>query len=78
MTGGCETPSTSTITGVRYDAVEKTLYVEPPVEGDFRCLLCTATGYGTAGLKYGEPFVEVKQGRIDVDRIEHEKRRSGP
>ncbi len=36
----------------RYDAVEKTLYLAPAIEGDFKSFLCTATGYGAVG--YGE------------------------
>ena len=51
------------LTGPRYDAVEKTLYLRPSVPGDFRAFLCTATGYGTVGVRDGQPFVEVKQAR---------------
>ncbi|GMU23027.1 MAG: hypothetical protein AMXMBFR13_31110 [Phycisphaerae bacterium] len=54
------------LTGIRYDAVEKTLYVEPRIPGDFRSFLATATGYGTAGVKDGKPFLEVKSGTIEV------------
>ena len=58
------------LSGARYDAVEKTLHLDPAVEGDFRAFLCTATGFGTVGLRDGEPFVDVKSGSIAVDRIE--------
>ncbi|MCC6124672.1 MAG: hypothetical protein IT426_06910 [Pirellulales bacterium] len=57
------------LSGARYDAVEKTLYLKPNVQGDFRCFLSTATGYGTVGVKDGKPFVEVKSGKIDVKAI---------
>jgi hypothetical protein len=57
------------MSGARYDAVEKTLYLKPNVAGDFRCFLSTATGYGTVGVKNGKPFVEVKSGKIDVKAI---------
>jgi uncharacterized protein (DUF608 family) len=57
------------LTGVRYDAVEKTLYVQPSLAGDFRAFLCTATGYGTVGVRGGQPFIEVKRGTIPVERI---------
>jgi uncharacterized protein (DUF608 family) len=57
------------LTGARYDAVEKTLYLKPVIKGDFRSFLSTATGYGTVGIKNGQPFLEVKSGRIDVERI---------
>jgi hypothetical protein len=55
------------LTGARYDAVEKTLYIDSKV-GDFRSFLSTNTGYGTVGLKAGKPFLEVKSGNIDVER----------
>jgi hypothetical protein len=57
------------LTGVRYDAVEKTLYINPVVEGDFRSFLCTATGYGTVGLRDGRHFIEIGEGRIDVRNV---------
>jgi uncharacterized protein (DUF608 family) len=57
------------LTGVRYDAVEKTLYIDSQVGDDFRSFLSTATGFGTVGLKNGKPFVEVKRGDIDIDRV---------
>jgi len=57
------------LTGVRYDAVEKTLYLKPSIQGDFRSFFCTASGYGTVGVRDGEPFVEVVQGSIPYERI---------
>jgi uncharacterized protein (DUF608 family) len=60
------------LTGVRYDAVDGVLYVKPRIPGDFRSFLSTATGYGTAGVQAGEPFLEVQSGAIDVKRIEYE------
>ena len=59
------------LTGARYDAVEKTLYLQPTIKGDFRAFLATATGYGIVGVKDGEPFVDVKQGTIPYERIEY-------
>jgi uncharacterized protein (DUF608 family) len=57
------------VTGVRYDAVERILYLQPNLSGDFRAFLCTATGFGTVGIRDGEPFVEIKSGRIPYERI---------
>ncbi|MEW6071711.1 MAG: GH116 family glycosyl hydrolase [Planctomycetota bacterium] len=56
------------LTGARYDAVERTLHIDSRV-GDFRSFLATATGYGTVGLRGGLPFLEVVEGRIDVERV---------
>ncbi|MBN2557416.1 MAG: hypothetical protein JXB33_01535 [Clostridia bacterium] len=54
--------------GVRYDAVDKTLYINAS-KNDFKSFLCTATGYATAGMREGKPFYEVRQGRMDVENI---------
>ena len=62
------------LAGVRYDAVDRVLYVEPRLRGDFRSFLSTATGYGTVGVRSGEPFLEVRSGAIDVGRIEYRPR----
>jgi len=60
------------MSGARYDAVEKVLYLAPPRRGDFRCFLATATGYGTVGVRDGRPFLEVRSGLIPVAKIEFE------
>ena len=57
------------LTGVRYDAVDKALYIDSQVGDDFRSFLSTATGFGTVGLDGGEPFVEIKQGALDVRKV---------
>jgi hypothetical protein len=57
------------LSGARYDAVDRILYLQPALKGDFRCFLATATGYGTTGLKRGQPFLEVKAGTIDCREI---------
>ena len=58
------------LAGVRYDAVDKTLHVAPAIEGDFRAFLCTAGGYGTVGVRDGQPFCDVRCGSIEVAKIE--------
>ena len=58
------------LTGVRYDAVEKTLHIDSKIGDDFRTFLSTATGYATVGLKAGKPFVEIRSGEIDIRRID--------
>ncbi len=59
------------LSGARYDAVEKVLYLEPRVTGDFRCFLSTATGYGTVGVRRGKPFLEVVSGAIETKEIRY-------
>ncbi|PYQ18754.1 MAG: hypothetical protein DMF81_23960 [Acidobacteria bacterium] len=59
------------LTGARYDAVTRTLHLHPRIAGDFRGFLATASGYGTAGVRRGQPFVEVRAGAIDVRRYDY-------
>lgn len=59
------------LSGARYDAVEKTLYLRPRVKGDFRAFLSTAAGFGTVGVKNGTPFFEVRSGHVEVTRIDY-------
>jgi uncharacterized protein (DUF608 family) len=56
------------LTGLRYDAVDKTLYIDSKIGIDFKCFISTGTGFGLAGLRRGKPFVEVKYGKIDVEK----------
>lgn len=51
------------LTGVRYDAVDKTLYIDSQI-GDFTSFLATETGFGTVGLRGGKPFLRVASGHI--------------
>ncbi len=55
--------------GARYDAVDRTLHLKPAVQGDFRAFLCTSSGYGTVGMRNGQPFVEVVSGSIPIQKI---------
>jgi uncharacterized protein (DUF608 family) len=57
--------------GARFDAVDKILYLSPAIKGDFRCFLCTATGFGTVGIKAGQPFVEIASGDIPYTKINY-------
>lgn len=57
--------------GARFDAVDKILYLKPAVAGDFRCFLSTATGFGTVGVRNGQPFVEVAAGAIPYTKIDY-------
>ncbi|MCK6559659.1 non-lysosomal glucosylceramidase [bacterium] len=54
------------LTGIRYDAVEQTLYIDSKIGSDFESFLSTATGFATVGLKQGTPFIEVKHGDIHI------------
>ena len=55
------------LTGVRYDAVEKTLYASSRL-GDFTSFLSTETGFGTVSLKAGKLTINVVYGSIAVDK----------
>ena len=57
------------LTGLRYDAVDKSLYIDSKVGDDFRAFLSTADGFGVAGLKNGKPFVDVRSGTIKIEQV---------
>ena len=58
------------LTGARFDAVDRVLYVAPRVPGDLRAFICTATGWGTLRVTGGDVSVHAAYGTIDVDRVE--------
>jgi len=47
------------LTGVRYDAVKKTLYIDSRVRDNLKSFLSAASGFGFLGLKNGKPFVDL-------------------
>lgn len=55
------------LTGVRYDAVDRTLYIESKV-GDFTSFLSTETGFGTVSFKAGKPELKTVYGTIEVNK----------
>jgi hypothetical protein len=56
------------LTGVRFDAVEKTLYVDSKI-GDFTSFLSTANGFGTVTLSNGRVSLNVFYGTIQPEKI---------
>ena len=56
------------LTGIRFDAVEGALYIDSRIGNNFTSFLATQTGFGNAGLKNGQPFIDVKQGVIPVKK----------
>jgi hypothetical protein len=60
------------LSGARYDAVEKKLYIKPKIAGNVRAFFSTATGYGNIGVQDGRPFINVRSGSIDVVELVYE------
>ncbi|MDR1666615.1 MAG: hypothetical protein LBS03_02825 [Bacteroidales bacterium] len=56
------------LTGIRYDAIDKTLYVDARMGNNFISFLSTGSGFGNAGLKNGQPFLDVAYGTIEVKK----------
>ncbi|MEO6649113.1 MAG: GH116 family glycosyl hydrolase [Chitinophagaceae bacterium] len=56
------------LTGVRYDAVDSTLYIDSKI-GDFTSFISTATGFGTVSLKTGKPVLKTVYGKIALHKI---------
>jgi hypothetical protein len=55
------------LTGIRYDAVDKTLYIDSQI-GDFKCFISTGTGFGTVEYKAGKPILNVVYGTIEIKK----------
>ena len=56
------------LTGVRYDAVDKTLYIDSKM-GDFNSFISTEKGFGSVILKNGKPSLKVVYGSITVKNV---------
>ncbi|MHA4842541.1 GH116 family glycosyl hydrolase [Flavitalea antarctica] len=56
------------LTGVRFDAVDKILYVDSKI-GDFKSFISTGTGFGTVTLAKGRVTVDVVYGKIPYSEI---------
>lgn len=56
------------LTGVRYDAVDKTLFIDSKI-GDFTSFISTATGFGTVSFKAGKPALKTVYGKIEVNKV---------
>lgn len=56
------------LTGVRYDAVDKTLYIDSKI-GDFVSFISTDSGFGNVELRSGKPSLNVVSGKIEVNRF---------
>jgi uncharacterized protein (DUF608 family) len=56
------------LTGVQYDAVDKTLYIDSKI-GNFTSFISTEKGFGTVSLVNGKPSLKVYSGSIQVDKV---------
>jgi hypothetical protein len=56
------------LTGLRYDAVDKTLYVDSKI-GDFTCFISTESGFGTVIYRGCKASVKTIHGKIEVNKI---------
>ena len=57
------------LTGVRYDAVDKTLMIDSRIGHSFRSFIATQTGFGAVGLDGGKPYLDIKRGEIEVKKV---------
>jgi uncharacterized protein (DUF608 family) len=56
------------LTGIFFDAVDKTMYIDSKIGNDFKCFFSCETGYGLVGLKNGKPFADAVSGTIPVNK----------
>ena len=58
------------LSGFRYSAPTRTLYLAPKVEVDaFRCFFSTASGWGTLALSAGQFSIHLVEGELAVDEV---------
>ncbi|HBM79551.1 MAG TPA: hypothetical protein DD426_01710, partial [Clostridiaceae bacterium] len=55
-------------TGVRYDNIEKTLYVRTNNSNSYKSFISTETGYGTVEVDGDNVSVDVASGFIDIEK----------
>lgn len=55
-------------TGMRYDAVEKTLYLSRENAAEYTAFLCTESGYGTVTVRNGKAEIHAAEGEIRVEK----------
>lgn len=56
------------LTGIRYDAVEKNLYIDSKI-GDFTCFISTDSGFGTVKLQGEKAKLNMTYGNLDVKKV---------
>jgi hypothetical protein len=54
------------MTGIHYNALDQSLSMNTSLGRNFKCFFSCEGGFGFAGLKNGDPFVDVKYGSIPV------------
>lgn len=54
------------LTGLRYDAVDHTLYIDSKIGNSFKTFLSTNTGFGTVEMQQGKPIINVVYGSLDI------------
>jgi hypothetical protein len=59
------------LSGARYDAVEKVLYIQPSVKGDFRSFFSAGTSYGAVGVKDGRAFYDPASRQLEIREIRY-------
>lgn len=57
------------LTGVRYDAVEKTLFIDSRMGDNFTSFFAAEDAWGHVGLRKGKPFVDLKYGELEIARV---------
>lgn len=62
------------LSGFRYSAPEKTLYLKPQLDADpFEVFFSTATGWGTIRIRGREVMVRMEEGYLDIQKLVLEK-----
>jgi uncharacterized protein (DUF608 family) len=57
------------LTGIRYNAVDKMMFIDSRLGKSYKCFFSCETGFGFVGLKNGEPFADPVMGKFDIERF---------
>jgi uncharacterized protein YqkB len=56
------------LTGIRYDAVTKALYIDSMIGDDFDSFFSCQSGWGNIGVEKGKPYVKMAVGFLDIEK----------
>lgn len=57
------------LTGIRYDAITRSLFINSQIGSDFRSFFAAEKGFGTVGLKNGKPLIDIKKGHLEIRHL---------
>ncbi len=60
--------------GAHYNAVDRTMTLNPAVAGDFTSFFAIGSAWGRIGARKGEPFLDLEEGELPIERWQYTQR----